>query len=149
MEKLTYELLSFRIFNHVFYCVRFSKIPRKCRYCICFFVDDIGFSCYLNEHFTLKKSDFKNTYIEYLSDQVKAGKFTQNLDYVVVDFLNHDPKNKNFTVPFLKTVNNSFMLSLIYIDVFEGISNNANIFTDLLLYNYFLKEKKNPQKLKT
>lgn len=108
------------------------------------FVDDIDFSSYLNHHFTLKKDDFKNTQIEYLSNQVKTGKFTLNLYYVVGDFLNHDPRNENFGILFLEIVNNSFMIYLIYVEVFvKVLCNNANILTDLLLDNYFLEKNSN------
>lgn len=103
-----------------------------------FFVDDIDFLSNLNERFMLKKSDFKNTQIEYLSDQVKTGRFTLNLYYVVGDFFNHQLRDENFGVLFLETVNNSFMLYLIYVKLFLKVFfNNANIFPDMLLDNYF------------
>ena len=106
-----------------------------------FFVDDIDFSSYLNQHFTLKKDDFKNTQIKYLSNQVKAGKFTLDLYYVVGDFLNHNLRNEKFSILFLETLNNSFMLYLIYVEVFLKVFfNNSNIFNDLLLGNYILKK---------
>ena len=107
------------------------------------FVDDNDFSSYLNHNFTIKRDDFKNTQIVYLCNHVKAGNFSLNLYYVFGDFLNHDPSNKNFGVVFLWTIKNSFMLYLIYVEVFLKVFfNNANIFTDLLLVSYFLE--KNP-----
>ena len=101
------------------------------------FVDDNDFSSYLNHDFTIKRNDFKNTQIVYLCNQIKVGNFSLNFYYVVGDFLNHDRSNKNFGVLFLWTIKNSFMLYLIYVEVFLKVFfNNANIFTDNLLVSY-------------
>lgn len=105
------------------------------------FVDDNDFSSYLNHDFTIKRDDFKNTQIVYLCNQIKGGNFSLNFYYVVGDFLNHDPSNKNFGVLFLWTIKNSFMLYLIYVEVFlKVLFNNANIFTDNLLVSYFFEK---------
>ena len=109
-----------------------------------FLVNYNYFPSYLNHHFTFKKDEFKNTQIEPLTNYVKAGKFTLNSHYVVGDSLNRDPRNANLGRLFLGIVNNLFVLCLIYVEVFVKVFfNNANIFTDLLLVNYFLE--KNPQ----
>ena len=105
------------------------------------FVDDNDFSSYLNHDFTIKRDDFKNTQIVYLCNQIKGGNFSLNFYYVVGDFLNHDRSNKNFGVLFLWTIKNSFMLYLIYVEVFLKVFfNNANIFTNFLLVSYFFEK---------
>ena len=105
------------------------------------FVDDNDFSSYLNHDFTIKRNDFKNTQIVYLCNQIKVGNFSLNFYYVVGDFLNHDRSNKNFGVLFLKKKKNSFMLYLIYVEVFLKVFfNNANIFTNFLLVSYFFEK---------
>ena len=56
LEKIVYDLLSFRIFCHCFFCVRGSRNIGKCDICSKFFVEDSNIALKIDREFLLTKN---------------------------------------------------------------------------------------------
>ena len=83
IKKLAYELLPFKIFYYVVYCVQGTRNPNRCRFCTRFFVDDVDISSYIDYKFRFKKLDFKITRVEFFMETLKSDIYFLNLYYVV------------------------------------------------------------------
>ena len=146
IKKLVYDLLPFKIFYRTLYCVHGSRNPRKCRFCTCFFVDDIDVSFYFDHKFRFKRSNFKDTQVEFLLDCIKRNTFLLSLYYVISDFSKDFYNvNENFGIIFFELANKPFMLYLIYLEVFLKVFfNMMKVISDYLIHMYFSNFKAIP-----
>lgn len=131
MNKIAYKLLLFRIFCHTLYFARSCRNLNKCRFCTCFFIDDVDTSSYSNHKFRFERPDFDETQVKYLLVRIKGNHFMLSLHYVVSDFNDFYNVNENYGATFFQSANKPFTVYLIYLEVFLKVFfNKKKVITD-------------------
>ena len=81
LKKMAFKLLPFKIYNHLLFCRKGARSPRKCNFCTRFYVEEPDQILFIEETFRVYHYAVQHTDISKLFFQVKAKSFTLNLYY--------------------------------------------------------------------
>ena len=103
IQNLVYNLLPFKIYNHLFFCYRGCYTTGgKWKHCTRFFVDDFDKSYYIDYHFKITKPSLGNNSVKELGSS-------------------QDNRKKNFSEIFKQVIGTLLSLYIAYNEVFFRI----------------------------
>ena len=94
--KKIYELLPFKVYEHLFSCQKGIRDVARCNFCTSFFLEQS------NEMILLKNAGYLFSYqcssmeIYYLFEKVQTSDVYLNVFYKTSDFISYSPKNHNY-----------------------------------------------------
>ena len=114
LKDVVFELLPFRIYNHLFFCLKGNRMIAKCKLCSRIFIKDMDHARKIENCFKIARNSIKGSSISMLMNEANAKSVVLNLYYLVDDFR----LAENFGELFIEIANNSFGLYILFLQIF-------------------------------
>ena len=138
---LNFELLPFKVHEHLFSCQRGIRDVARCNFCTKLFLEQS------NEMILVKNAVLLFSYqcsgMEVYSpfEKVQTSDVYLNVFYKTSDFISHGPKNHNYGEIFNELINHPFALYISYLEIYSRLYFNLlKDVTDFVSFNYFSRE---------
>ena len=147
LKDVVYQLLPFKICNHLFFCLKCIRMIGKCKLCSRIFIKDIEHVRKIESHFKVTNKSIEDTLVFTLMSETNAKSIVLNLYYLVDAF----GLAENFSEQFVEIANKSFGIYILFLQIYCRVFFNAlSDVTGHVTENYLLELeiKKNVGKVK-
>ena len=72
LKDVVFELLLFRIYNHLFFCLKGNRMIGKCKLCGRIFIKDMDHARKIENYFKITRNSIKGSSISMLMNKINA-----------------------------------------------------------------------------
>ena len=138
LKDVVFQLLPFKIYNHLFFCLKGNRMVGKCKFCSRILIRDIDHARKIENYFKVTNKGIEGTSISVSMNETNAKSIVLNLYYLVDDF----SLAENFHELFVEIVNNLFGLYILFLQIYFRVFWNAlSDVKSLVIRNYLLEHE--------
>ena len=142
MKRIFYELLPFKVHEHLSSCQRGIRDAAKCKFCTKFFLEHCNEMILVKNATHLFSYQCSNMEVHSLFEKVQTSDVYLNVFYKTSDFISHGPKNHNYGEIFIELINNPFAFYISYLEIYSCLYFNLpKDVTDFVVFNCFSRQR--------
>ena len=124
LKNISYELLRFKVHEHLFSFQRGIRDVGRCNFCTMFFLEHSNEMILVKNAVHLFLYQCSGMEVTSLFEKVQVSDVYLNVFYKTSDFISHGPKNHNYGEIFTDLINNPFALHISYLEVYARLYFN-------------------------